>query len=82
MNLIQMNNMNSIEFESNWIQCIWIRFKNLNSISFKLHAMSFNIFFQMELTSHKINSFFPLVGQKIAMHHNVKPKFDSKMTFV
>jgi len=30
----------------------------LNSIQFQLHAMSFNIFIQMKLSFHKMNSFF------------------------
>jgi hypothetical protein len=49
---------NSIESESNLIQ-FEINFKN--SIQFRLHAISFNIFIQMELDFHEINSFFHLL---------------------
>ncbi len=44
-------------FDFSLIEFNYIKSK-LNSIEFKSHAMSINIFFQMELNFHKINSFF------------------------
>jgi len=38
---------------------------SLNSIQFKFHAISFNVFIQMKLNFHKINSFFSLLDQLI-----------------
>ncbi len=47
---------NFYQFEFEFIQCIWIQLNEL-----KLHSMSLNIFIQMELDFHKINSIY---GQK------------------
>jgi hypothetical protein len=44
----------------------WMDFQtNLNSIQLKFHAMSFNIFIQMKLNFHQINSFISLLDQFI-----------------
>jgi hypothetical protein len=53
---IKFRNFNSIqESEFNSIQKFQF---NANSIYFNLQAMSFNIFIQIKLSFHKINSFF------------------------
>jgi hypothetical protein len=45
LNLVQFKNLSSIEFGLKSIE-IWI---SIQEFKFKLHAMSFNIFIQMEL---------------------------------
>jgi hypothetical protein len=56
---IKFRNFNSIqESEFNSIQKFQF---NANSIYFNLQATSFNIFIQIKLSFHKINSFFSLV---------------------
>jgi hypothetical protein len=49
----------------------------LISIQFKLCAMSFNIFFQMEFNFHKVNYFFHQLTTSwlsLVVHGNMKPK--------
>jgi hypothetical protein len=54
----------------------------LNTIQFKLHAMLFNIFIQIEHNFHKINSFFSINWLSFVVQSNVKSKLIIPMMMI
>jgi hypothetical protein len=77
MNSIELN-LNPIDLNWIWIPFnvfklnlkIWTKFQFVStSIQFKFHAMSFNIFMQMELNFHKVNFFFFISWLSVVVHH-------------